>query len=209
MASLHDDTPLVGIFVGGRGSRLGGVAKGNLVLEGGERVATRLVRTVTLALPDATVVLVGSAAAYAELKLRELADQPAGIGPLGGLRALLLEARAAGRGAALVLACDLPHVGEALLQRLAREAPDADFLAPRDGALWHTLVARYSVRALDAVDAAVASGERALQRVVARLGERAEELTVGEVERAELRDWDTPEDIEKSKGYQAPPSGGR
>jgi len=109
----------------------------------------------------------------------------------------------------LALACDLPHLGVALVGRLSREMPGADFLAPRDGALWHTLVARYSVRALDAVDVAFASGERALQRVIDRLGSRAHELSVNDQERAELHDWDRPEDVEKSKGYQAPGSGDR
>jgi AraC family transcriptional regulator len=62
------------------------------------------------------------------------------------------------------------------------------------------------VRALDAVDATLAGGERALQRVIGRLGARAHELFVNEQERAELHDWDSPADVEKSKGYQAPGS---
>jgi molybdopterin-guanine dinucleotide biosynthesis protein A len=126
--------------------------------------------------------------------VRALDDAPAGIGPLGGLRALLLDARASGHAHALALSCDLPYLEAPLIVRLATEAPAASFLAPREGELWQTLVARYAVAALPAVDAAIAAGDRALQRVVARLGERAVELLVNESERAELRDWDEPGD---------------
>ena len=206
MSSLPVPLRRVGIFVGGRGSRLGGVAKGNLELDGGGRLITRLAHTVSQAVPGVEVLLVGASGAYSDLGLRVLADEPPGIGPLGGLRALLLEARAHGDDAVLALACDLPHLEAGLVARLVREAPEADFLAPRAGELWHALVARYSVRALDAVDAALAAGERALQRVIGRLGARACELAVNELERAELHDWDTPEDVERSKAYRPPGS---
>ena len=206
MSSTLSDMLRVGIFVGGRGSRLGGVAKGNLTLDGGERLVMRLVRTVEQAVPRARVVLVGAALAYADLALPVLEDDPPGIGPLGGLRALLSSTEREGGSSVLALACDLPHLGAGLVARLSREAREAAVLAPRDGALWHTLVARYSVRALPAVDATVAAGERALQRVIRRLGEEAHELVLDEHERAELHDWDRPEDVEKSKAHEAPGS---
>lgn len=184
----------VGIFVGGRGLRLGGVDKGNLRLTSGETLCERLVARCRTALPNAALVLVGAAAAYAGLGLPVLADAPAGIGPLGGLRALLLDAHVRGHAGVLALSCDLPYLDAPLIARLATEAPAASFLAPRSGELWETLVARYGVDALAEVEAGVAAGERALQRVVARLGTRAVELVVSASERAELRDWDEPGD---------------
>jgi len=188
--------------VGGRGSRLGGVAKGNLELVPGERLVMRLLHTLAAAVPGAAVVLVGAASAYGDLGLEALDDAPAGVGPLGGLRALLLAAEEHGDSAVLALACDLPHLGAGLVTRLVHEQPDADFVAARTGALWHTLVARYSVRALDAVDAALAAGEHALQRVIGRLGPRARELSLNELERAQLHDWDSPADVAKSQRAQ-------
>jgi len=192
---------LIGLFVGGQGKRLGGTPKGNLTFDGAKLLA-RLLAACHEALPSSPVVLVGPAEPYAEHGLRALPDEPAGIGPLGGLRALLLHAEALGENAVLALACDLPHLGSALVGRLASESPGADFLAPRDGTLWHTLVARYGTGTLPVVEETIAAGERALQRVVQRLGGRAVELAVNASERAELRDWDTPDDIASSNAQK-------
>ncbi|HSU40989.1 MAG TPA: NTP transferase domain-containing protein, partial [Polyangiaceae bacterium] len=133
---------MIGLFVGGRGSRLGGVAKGNLALPSGETLAARLVARSRDALPGTPIVLVGAAEAYAHLGLPAVPDDPQGIGPLGGLRALLAHAEGRGRTHALALSCDLPYLEAPLIARLGVEAPAADFLAPRDGELWQTLVAR-------------------------------------------------------------------
>lgn len=177
---------------------MGGVVKGNLEVEPGVRVVDRLVERCRTALPRAPLLLVGAAEAHADLGLPALADAPAGIGPLGGLRALLLFAREARYDGALALACDLPFLEAELILRLATESADAAFLAPKDGGLWHTLTARYARRALTAVDATLDSSERALQRVVARLGDGAHVLRVSEEEARQLRDWDEPGDREKS-----------
>jgi molybdopterin-guanine dinucleotide biosynthesis protein A len=186
----------IGLFVGGRGTRMGGVPKGNLELAPGVRLIERLVGECRRALPEAPLVLVGAADAYADLGLSALHDEPPGIGPLGGLRALLRHAGANGHSGALALACDLPFLDAALIARLASEAPGAPFLAPRAGELWHTLSARYGLAALASVEATLAAGERALQRVVARLGGAAQELSTDPAEARKLRDWDTPEDRE-------------
>jgi molybdopterin-guanine dinucleotide biosynthesis protein A len=186
---------VIGLFVGGRGARMGGVVKGNLPGPGGERLLERLVGECSEALPSAAPVLIGDAPAHADLGLRSLPDAPLGVGPLGGLRALLLHAKESGAWGALALACDLPYLSASLVTRLATESPEAFLLAPREGVMWHTLVARYSVLALPAVDATLAAGERALQRVVGRLGERARALALTPAELDELRDWDTPDDV--------------
>lgn len=174
---------------------MGGVVKGNLPGPGGERLLERLIGECKNALPSAPPVLIGDARAHADLGLRVLADAPGGVGPLGGLRALLCHAKDSGAWGAVALACDLPYLSARLIERLATESPEAFLLAPREGALWHTLVARYSVLSLPAVDATLAAGERALQRVVGRLGEHARPLALTPAELDELRDWDTPDDV--------------
>ena len=187
-------TVLVGIFVGGRARRMGGIAKGLLVAPGGdEPIVSRLARLAREAYPSSRVVLVGDNAAYAGLGLQALADAPMGVGPLGGLCALLDAADRERAGAAVALACDLPFVSGALLARLSAERLDADALAPRPGGVWQPLFARYAPGpASIAGRAALEAGERSLYRVLERLGERTAELELSPEEEAALTDWDEP-----------------
>jgi molybdenum cofactor guanylyltransferase len=186
---------VIGLFVGGRGSRFGGLAKGNLKLPDGVRLIERLQRVCNGVLPDAPLVLVGQRAEYHRLALATLRDTPAGIGPLGGLRALLDFAAERRFGAAVALACDLPYVTPELLRRIAEEAPAALALAPRDRERFYPLTARYSVRALPAIDDAIVASEHSLQKLFGRLGGDAESLALNDDELHALRDWDSPEDL--------------
>lgn len=189
--------PVVGLFVGGRGSRFGGIAKGNLVHPSGVRLVERLTEVVRSALPDALLVLVGERPEYEYLALATVRDSPPGIGPLGGLRALVGFARDEGRDAAIAIACDMPYVTSELVRRLAEEAPGARALAPRDDGRWQPLAARYDGSVLPVLDAAIAAHEHSLQRIFERLGADAQVLAVSGVELATLRDWDSPDDLER------------
>ncbi len=186
----------LGIFVGGASSRMGGRPKGLLCAKDtGEPLVVRLARLGREA--DLEPVWVGCADPYRELVpgLGELRDEPAGIGPLGGLHALL---RAAEGAPVIALACDMPQITHAFLMRLLSERPDAAVLAPRSEAgLWEPLCARYDAPSVLAECArAIAQGERALQRLLARVA--AVELTLSRDERAALIDWDAPEDLARS-----------
>lgn len=185
---------VVGIFVGGRSERMGGAPKGLLPApDSGETLVARLLRITREALPDAEVVLVGDADAYAALGLPALADSPRGVGPIGGLAALLAEADSRGASYAYALACDLPYASAELLRRMARERPEASAAVFRTDGIRQPLFARYEARAaLGATQAAIAAGDRSLQSVLSRLD--AAELALDESEQDELRDWDTPED---------------
>lgn len=187
--------PLVGLLVGGRATRFSGQRKGNLALREGGTVLTRLIGECERALPGVEIVLVGSSEGYEALGLSSLADEPPGVGPLGGISALLRFARATGRTTALAFACDLPYVTAPLIARLASEAPDALAVAPRDGELWNALVSRYAVASLPELETTLARGERAMQRFFARLGARAVALELRDGERDSLADWDRPEDV--------------
>lgn len=184
---------IVGIFVGGRGRRLGGVAKGLLRAPGSElTLLERLVRETRVALADVPIVLVGDAAAYAASGLPVVSDEPANIGPLGGLGGLLQHARDA--RCVLALACDLAHLDAALIARLAREEPDAAALVAHQGGVRNPLIARYDVaRALPEVRRVVGTGKRSLQAVLDGLDARL--LSLSEAETARLVDWDTPQDM--------------
>jgi molybdopterin-guanine dinucleotide biosynthesis protein A len=179
---------VAGIFVGGAGRRMGGRPKGLLKAPDGVTLVERW-----RALLDAMsvpVVLVGEVDAYAALGLPSIGDEPRGIGPLGGLIALLRHAR---NGPAIALACDMPFVPGTLVERL-RVAPDAPIVAPRNEGRWEPLCARYDpVRVLPLALGCVARSHHSLQRLLDEA--RAAELPVSVQERSLLRDWDVPEDM--------------
>lgn len=187
---------LFGILVGGQSRRMGGRAKGNLDA-GGQLLLERtiaLCRAVAPTSADEPVLLVGDARAYAA-QVPRLADAPAGVGPLGGLCALL--GAALERGCqAVALAVDLPHIDAPLLARLIVEHEWAQALAPREEGRWQPLFARYRPeQVLPIVQGLLARRESALQAVFHGLGAGAVELELSPVERARLHDWDTPEDV--------------
>lgn len=183
----------VGIFVGGRSSRMGGEPKGLLPApDSGEPLVVRSCRLARAA--GLSPCLVGRAEAYRRVlpELEIVADAPAGIGPLGGLLGLI---RGAGSAPVLALACDLPHITQALLERLAGAEVRGDVLAARgERGLWEPLCARYeSARVGAHLERAVAAGVRSFQRLFAQL--QVDELELAPHERALLHDWDCPEDI--------------
>jgi len=180
---------LIGVLAGGRGQRMGGRDKAALLAPGGaEALLPRLLRLCREL--DLQAVVVGGAHA-ADVPL--LPDEPAGIGPLGGLAALLAHA---GERPALALACDLPYLGAELLARLAHAPSRAAVLAPRDrgSGKWQPLFARYdSPRVLPELRAAITAGTRSFQQLLGRLA--VEDLVLSEAEHAQLRDWDSPDDM--------------
>jgi molybdopterin-guanine dinucleotide biosynthesis protein A len=190
---------VVGVFVGGRATRLGGLAKGLLrAPDTDEPLVSRLARISREAFPKSEFVLVGDARAYEELGFASIADDPKGVGPIGALIALLDHAQRLGRDS-IALAADLPFVTRDLVARLAEHAPESAAVAPRVDGIWQPLFARYeSERTIVAARATLAEGHRALHRVLTRLGAAAAELPFTPDETALLADWDTPEDVDRS-----------
>lgn len=176
---------------------MGGVAKGLLKAPSSEAtLVERLCAELRRGLPDAELVLVGAAEAYAGVGLGAISDEPAGVGPLGGLIGLLTHAERRGATHVLALACDLPHVAAPLLQRLGTEAPDANALVTAQGEVKNPLLARYSVaEALPAARATLEAGKRSLQAVLERLGSGTVVMPLTSAETATVDDWDTPEDM--------------
>lgn len=107
---------------------MGGRPKGLLRTPDGVTLVDCL-RAVLVAV-GAEVVLVGASEAYASMGLPTVADDPPGVGPLGGLAGLL--GRAGGRPT-LALACDMPYVSRALIERLLRAEPAAIVAPVREG----------------------------------------------------------------------------
>jgi molybdopterin-guanine dinucleotide biosynthesis protein A len=190
----------IGIFVGGRGLRMGGVAKANLKVQDGRTILERTLECCAEASRSAfgvpaTIWLVGESSAYPAHQIDRIADDPAGVGPIGGLRAFLraLPPQACG----VALAGDMPALTPALLVRLQRETLHAAALAPRDAeGRWQPLFARYSAaRVLLEIDAALAEGKTSLQHLFLRLGPDAGVLPLSDGEQSSLHDWDRPGDM--------------
>jgi molybdopterin-guanine dinucleotide biosynthesis protein A len=188
---------LIGIFVGGAGKRMGGVAKGLLRTPGGdETLIGRLLAVCARAAPQATRYLVGVSPEYAGLEVAQLADDPSGAGPIGGLRSLLLRARADGAARVLALACDLPFLDETVIASLLEPLHGAARVPLVDGQ-FQPLAAAYATEAtLAAVERALSHGKRALMHVLDELGDDLEPLELDGVRARALRDWDTPDDMQ-------------
>ncbi len=180
--------PVVGIFVGGASSRMGGHPKGLLRAPDGRPIVERWRGLCeSLELP---CVLVGAAAAYAGLGLDAIADARAGRGPLGGLTALLA---ARPETHAVAVACDMPYVTEALLARLAGDDDGAAVLAPFEDGLYQPLFARYErARVLPVAQRQLDEGDTSLQKLIRTAG--AHPFPLSDAEKRQLADWDEPAD---------------
>lgn len=187
---------VIGLFVGGQSSRMGGFPKGNLQAPGSAlTLLERLIEEARAASAATPLVLVGNAEPYASLSLPALADQPPGIGPIGGLGALLEQARSAGKTHVVALACDLPRLDRTLIARLLEQEPQAAALVAQQGVIRNPLIARYEVeRARAALTQTLAEDRRSLQAVLDQLGPSVACLELSAVEKALLDDWDTPAD---------------
>lgn len=185
----HDAAPRCGIFIGGQSSRMGGKPKGLLREPAtGQPLVARLVAQAQGLGLDC--VLVGQRPEYAALELPMCADDPPGIGPLGGLSSLLSGAK----NGALALSCDLPYLSQALMARLISvDNTDCDVVAPRRGDRFEPLCALYLPSVLSPLRQAIARREHALQRLLANL--RVKTLPLTDDEARQLDDWDSPADI--------------
>ena len=183
------------IFAGGLGTRLGGVKKALLDV-GGRRIIERLLAAV--APFGGEIVVVDNDDSLAHLPgVRIVPDSETRAGVLTALHSGLSSADG---DLCLVLACDMPFVKTALLQRLVDLARDADVVIPLTGGQMEPMHAVYRRAAcLDAIGAALARGDK---RMISYLGDvRVREVGEEELRRLdpELRSFfnvNTPEDLE-------------
>jgi len=194
---FNNSTPaapaLLGILVGGRGSRMGGVPKGLLRAPSGKSIVESLVDEFHAVSPGSPVVLLGEHEAYMGLSLTQLADTPPGCGPMGGVHALLRVAAKEQRRAVLV-GCDMPYLDRQIFAHLLHAQPAALALAPRRDGHWEPLCSRYEPSAaLPALAECLAAQRHSLQGWLTAMG--TSELSLSAAQLAQFRDWDTPDDI--------------
>lgn len=97
---------------------------------------------------------------------RYVADDPPGLGPLGGILAGLRRAR---DDHAIVVACDLPLLNADLLRHLAGLVPEYDAVVPRVGGRAQPLHAVYARAALGVIQAQIAKKDLSLQALLPQL----------------------------------------
>ena len=176
----------LGIFAGGRASRLEGIDKAWAVYQGQSLIG----RTLLAVNDDFAAMLVSAnrhVDRYAALKLRAVADRlPDHPGPLAGLDALLA---ACDTDWLLTVPVDLRNLPGNLVERMCAADNDGAVAQDRDGlqplvALWP--VARSQV----AVTQALAQGERAVHRVIEQLA-----LSIVRFDGARFGNLNAPEDF--------------
>ena len=167
------------ILAGGRSSRMGR-DKGGLVLPDGRTLLRR--QTDILRAAGATTL-------FASVKRGTGVDLPgvtlvhdrvAEAGPIAGIAAGL---RAAPAGLVIVVAVDMPHLGEEHLRKLVSLATDACGVVPVQDGQMEPLAAVYPAALADSAEDALGSERRAVHAWVTR-----------EVKQGRLRLWDTPPD---------------
>src|SRR5262249_42771698 len=141
-------------------------------------------------------------ARYADLGVRVVADAIAGAGPLGGLYTALLDA---GHDRVLVLACDLPFVSAALLQRLATESgtsEEIDAVVPRTARGLEPLCAVYRKACAGRARAQIARGDLRMTALLADLSVRelGHDALAPEHGEALFENVNTPHDYARARG---------
>lgn len=167
------------ILAGGRSSRMGR-DKAGLVLPDGRTLLQRQADILRAA---------GSAALFASVRRGTEVDLPGATfvqdcvpdaGPIAGIAAGL---RAAPAGLVIVVAVDMPHLGEEHLRKLVSLATDACGVVPVQDGQMEPLAAVYPAALADSAEDALGSERRAVHAWVTR-----------EVKQGRLRLWDTPPD---------------
>src|SRR3954451_12728784 len=158
------------ILAGGRATRFGGADKASLVI-GGVRIVERQLAALAGVTADVRIVA-GDATRYADLGVRVVADAIENAGPLGGLYTALVDAR---YERVLVLACDLPFVTAAFLERLAAESgtgQQVDAVVPRTQRGLEPLCAVYRKTCAGRARAQIARGDLRMTALLADLDVR-------------------------------------
>jgi molybdopterin-guanine dinucleotide biosynthesis protein A len=176
------EAPFGAVLAGGESTRYG--APKALATVGGERIVDRVVAALRQVAPE-VIISANEPGLFADLGLPTYPDEREGLGPLGGIYTALLRAREAGRPGVLAVACDMPFPSVELLTLLRREAfgngkatapvaagtstppgspaggrPDIVLPASRGPRGVEPLFGAYSVACIEAIDAALAEGDR-------------------------------------------------
>ena len=187
----------VAILTGGRASRMGGVRKGSLVIDGIAIIDRQLavLREIT-----PSIFVVSSAMGAADADLPIVRDRMPDCGALGGIYTAIVSSPAE---RTLVLACDLPFLNPALIEHMA--GIDADVVIPRGARGYEPLHAIYSRACAEPIRQRIERGDLAASVLpknlrVVEIG--PEELAAYDGEGLLFVNVNTPHDYERAKELQ-------
>lgn len=155
------------LLAGGQATRLGGVAKG-LLLVGGEPIAARSLRLFG-EIFEAALLVANDRAPYAALGAPIVADAIPGKGAPGGVHAALA---AAGTGWIFAAACDMPFLSAGAIRFLWERRGGAPAVAVHWGGRLEGLFAFWSRACLPVVERMVRDGEPSLWQLATAVGAR-------------------------------------
>jgi len=177
------------ILAGGRATRMGGVAKAFLVVDGARVIDRQL--EVLRALTPEILIVANEPAPYAALGLPIVADETAGQGPLAGILAALEAARAP---RVLVVACDMPYLEREPLARLIAAAPEADVVAAESDRA-EPLCACYRRACAAVIRRRLAAGQRKTAELLEDPALRVVRVRFAPEERRFLANFNRPSDL--------------
>jgi molybdenum cofactor guanylyltransferase len=186
------------IVAGGPASRLGGIAKPFLDIDG-VTIAARQLALLRAAF-DRVLVVANDSGPWAPFGVEVVPDRVTGAGPLGGIDAALSAAR--DFHAVVCVAGDLPFLSPRLLAELRDRAPGEDAVAPRRQHRAEPLCARYAGGLQPIVAARLDGGKLAVHELL----EMVRVAWIDEVELASLDpdghsffNVNTPEDLRRAE----------
>ena len=197
------------ILAGGRGERLGGVAKGLLTVEG-EPVLARVLRLAGLV--GDVLLVANTPEPYARFGVRTVGDVVPGRGAPGGVHAALVGARTEW---VLAVACDMPFVTPGAVRVLLEaRSPECEAVCFQVAGRVEPLLALYRTRLAGPWTRALEAGSPSLRGLLADCrGHLLPESALRAVDPS-LRavvSVNTPEDLTRHGASlpERPPSGGR
>jgi molybdopterin-guanine dinucleotide biosynthesis protein A len=156
------------LVAGGQGTRLGGIAKGLLTLNG-ETIAARSVALFRALFAD-VIVVANAPAPYRALGVRIEPDRIGGKGAPGGLHAALSAARTPW---VFTAGCDMPFLEEASIRSLAARRCEGELaVVPMWKGVTQPLHALWSRAALPIVERMITAGDPSLRAIVRGVGAR-------------------------------------
>lgn len=175
------------ILAGGQSKRMG---RNKALLEvDGLTVIERVVLSIP-AQRECIRLVTNTPGDYDFLALATIADIYRDIGPLAGVHAALLDSSAP---ASFILACDLPFISTAVIERILSHCTNQDIVAARTAHGTEPLCAAYSRVCLPVIEAQIQNREYSLRRLLTNVETEFVELP----EDRALFNLNTPEDLRR------------